>query len=306
MVPESELRVLEALQTEMSITELATSLDRSTSYTSEVISRLEETELVYTRRDGKEKKVKPVENRVVELLQELGQTHPHIDFPALISGTTIPLLYYLNTEQTVTELAEETDNYRNTVNRILKQLLNRGILRKQGPRYRLNEEFQVLHDFSREYVHHVHRTTVAEYTSDFTILWESLDEFLMQTGDAIDHDAFVETGPSQFQQHGLPLIPTGSRYYFYSEQTQELTIPALICQTLLIDESTRYQTYCLLLIRKKTVENGQLLEVAEKYGVEKTVQQLIDYLDTGGEENSPSLPSWEEFQAVAVDYEVEG
>jgi DNA-binding MarR family transcriptional regulator len=304
MLRESELRALQTLQQEMSITELAAALDCSTSYTSEITSSLKEKELVYTRRDGKEKRVKPVENQAVKLFQRLAQTHSHIDFPDLISGKAIPLLYYLDTDRTVAELAEKTGNYRNTVNRVLKQLLNRGILRKQDTQYRLNDEFQILHDFSREYIHHVHRRTVAEYTHDFTILWELLEEFLIQTGDVITHDSFVETGPSQFQQHGLPLVTTGASYYFFSEDVQELTAQDLICHTLLIEESTRYQTYCLLLIQKENLESGRLLEVAEKYDVENTVQQLIDYLDTSGDEKSPSLPSWEEFQSAAADYEV--
>ena len=304
MLRESELRALQTLQQEVSITELAAALDCSTSYTSEITSSLKEKELVYTRRDGKEKRVKPVESQAVKLFQRLAQTHSHIDFPDLISGKAIPLLYYLDTDRTVAELAEMTGNYRNTVNRVLKQLLNRGILRKQDTQYRLNDEFQILHDFSREYIHHVHRRTVAEYTHDFTILWESLDEFLIQTGDAVNHDSFAETGPSRFQQHGLPLVTTGASYYFYSEDVQELTAPDLICHTLLIEESTRYQTYCLLLIQKENLESGRLLKVAEKYGVEKTVKQLIDYLDTSGDEKSPSLPSWEEFQSAAADYEV--
>ena len=304
MLRESELRALQTLQQEMSVTELAATLDCSTSYASEIISSLEKEELVYTRRDGKEKRVKPVENQAVRLLQRLARTHSHIDFPDLISGKAIPLLYYLDADRTVAELAEKTDDYRNTVNRVLKQLLNRGILQKQDTQYRLNDEFQILHDISREYVHHVHRHTVAEYTHDFTIFWESLNEFLVQTGDTLNHDSFVETGPSQFQQHGLPLMTTGSRYYFYSEDQREPTAPDLICHTLLIEESTRYQTHCMLLIQKENLESGQLLEVAEKYGVRKTAKQLIDYLDTCGDEKSPSLPSWEEFQAAAADYEV--
>ena len=304
MLRESELRALQTLQQEMSITELAAALDCSTNYASEIISSLEKEELVYTQRDGKEKRVKPVKNQAVKLLQRLAQTHSHIDFPDLISGKAIPLLYYLDTDRTVAELAEKTGNYRNTVNRVLKQLLNRGILRKQDTQYRLNDEFQILHDFSREYVHHVHRRTVAEYTHNFTILWELLEEFLIQTGDVINHDSFVETGPSRFQQHGLPLVTTGASYYFYSENVQELTAQDLICHTLLIEESTRYQTYCLLLIQKENLEGGRLLEVAEKYGVKNTVQQLIDYLDTSGDEKSPSLPSWKEFQSAAADYEV--
>ena len=304
MLRESELRALQTLQQEMSITELAAALDCSTNYASEIISSLEKEELVYTRQVGKEKRAKPVENQAVKQLQRLVQTHPHIDFPDLISGKAIPLLYYLDTDRTVAELAKMTGNYRNTVNRVLKQLLNQGILRKQDTQYRLNDEFQILHDFSREYIHHVHRRTVAEYTHDFTILWESLDEFLIQTGDAVNHDSFAETGPSQFQQHGLPLVTTGTSYYFFSEDVQELTAQDLICHTLLIEESTRYQTYCLLLIQKKNLESGRLLEVAEKYDVENTVQQLIDYLDTSGDEKSPSLPSWEEFQSAAADYEV--
>jgi hypothetical protein len=59
-----------------------------------------------------------------------------------------------------------------------------------------------------------------------------------------------------------------------------------------------------VLIQKESIRDDQLVAAAENYGVEKTIQQLIDYLDTRGGERSPSLPSWEEFQSAAADYEV--
>ena len=51
MLRESELRALQMLQEEMSITGLAAALDCSTNYASEIISSLDKKELVYTRRD---------------------------------------------------------------------------------------------------------------------------------------------------------------------------------------------------------------------------------------------------------------
>lgn len=305
MLRESELRVLQNVGEELSITEIAEQLDRSSSYISEVVSELEETGLVYTRREGKEKLVKPVDSKAIEHLQELGQRYSHIDFPDLIAGKAIPLLYYLDDYRTVAELAEKTGNYRNTVNRIVTRLVNRGILQKDGSKYRLNDEFQLLHEFAEELVHHVHRQTAAEHASQYTILWESLHEFLIQTREEISHESFTETGPVRFQDYDLPLLTTSKRYYVYTRTARELTPEDLVCHTLLIDDGTRYRTYCLLLVQKQGIEREQLLETAQKYGVEKPVQSLIGYLDSRGENTSRELPEWSEFESTAADYEVE-
>lgn len=304
MVRGSELEALRVLQQEMSISELAEELELSRSYTSELISDLEGQGLVRTRREGRQKRVAPAEAKVVELFQQLTQTYPHVDFPSLLTEKTIACLYYLDTPVTVADLAGQTGNYRNTVNRVVNRLLGHGIVGKQESRYQLRDEFELLHEFATEYVHHTHRQTASTAASRFTILWESLDEFLVQTTESIDDAGFHLTGPGRFQEYGLPLLTTERYHYFYSETREDLSVVDVICHTLVIDSGTRYRTYCLLLLAREEPDQDRLVDAAETYGVGAVVKELLAFLATEGRERTPELPTWNELEDVADEYEV--
>jgi len=51
---------------------------------------------------------------------DLVHQHSHIEFPGLLTGKAHEVLYYLDRPRTVAEIADRSDNYRNTVNRVLK------------------------------------------------------------------------------------------------------------------------------------------------------------------------------------------
>jgi len=72
-----------------------------------------------TRRPAK--RVVPSDARAVERYQDLVRQHSHIEFPELLTGKALEVLYYLDQPRTVSEIADRSDNYRNTVNRVLKR-----------------------------------------------------------------------------------------------------------------------------------------------------------------------------------------
>lgn len=304
MLEKSELTILQALREPTTVSGLAERLDRSQSYVSEVVAELAEKGLVRKERAGKVKQIVPSESKAVELYLDLSQRHSHIDFPQLLSGPTIPLLYHLDDPVSVAELAERTENYRNTVNRRVKQLRDRGIIRKDGTRYQLNDEFQDLNRFAREYIHHVHRQRASEATDGYTFLWEDHESFLVQTDREVSDDAFVATGPERFEEYGLPLLATETRYYFYPAEQIEFSPEELVCHMLLIDSGTRFRSYCLLLLSSVDMNEELLKSRATHYGVSELVEQLLEYLETRGQTTAEPLPSWDEFQALAEEYEV--
>jgi predicted transcriptional regulator len=303
MLGESELTALEALHEPTTISGLAERLDRSQSYISEVVGDLTEKGLVRKERNGREKRIIPSESKAVELYLDLSQRYSHIDFPQLLSGPTIPLLYYLDEPTSVAELADRTDNYRNTVNRRVKLLRDRGIIRKDGTRYRLTDEFQELNRFAREYSHHVHRQRASAATDGYTILWEDHESFLIQTDRQVSDDSFLATGPERFEEYGLPLLTTETRYYFHPAEQIDFSPEELVCHMLLIDSGTRFRSYCLLLLSNVDVNEQLLNRRATHYGVSNQVEQLLEYLKVRGRVTADSLPSWDEFQTLAGEYE---
>jgi DNA-binding MarR family transcriptional regulator len=307
MLTAGEVRALTSLHGERTVSEFATRLDRSLSYTSELVDRLEATGLLKMRRQGKTKRVRPSDAKALELLTEITQEYSHIEWPELLSGAALRVLYHLGTPRAATDLARHADVHRSTVHRVLDPLQHRGIIYiTDDDGYALNEGFEQLSTLARELAHHDHRQTVEQHTDTYTILWESLDEFLAQTADEITAEDFIPTGPARFQTYDLPLLTRDRRYYLYSATMTDLSPETLCCHMLVIDSGPRAQSYCLLLLSHVDVDRNKLRNQATQYGVDDLVEDLLTYLDTGGEQRTARLPEWEDFQELAADYGVTG
>ncbi len=305
MLRRIELEVLAIVERGDTISELATKLDYSESYLSRAVTDLVEKGLLYTERDGCRKRVVPSNARAVEIYQDLVRQHSHIDFSELLTGKTLEVLYNLDHPRTVTDLAARTDNYRNTVNRVLKRLRNRGLVGTTDSQYQFNGDFDLLHEFARELAHRLHRRRLEAAAPNGAILWEDHGEFLAQTQTEVAAEDFHETGLARFAAFDLQFLLTSHRYYIYSEYLSSLSPAELCCHTLLIDNDTRHRSYCLLLLTHTDVGESDLRERAMKYGLEDEIDALLRYLDTHGEIDDDRLPEWDEFQELAANYEVE-
>jgi len=104
------------------------------------------------------------------------------------------VLYYLDQPRTVAEIADRSDNYRNTVNRVLKRFRNCGLVGTDDGRYDFNGDFDRLHEFARELAHHLHRQRLESVAPKGTILWEDHDKFLAQTETEIDAEGSTKPG----------------------------------------------------------------------------------------------------------------
>lgn len=304
MYTEAELRVLATLKSDSSISELADDLNRSVNYTSELVERVETKGLVNTHRSGKTKQVQRSDAKAVELFDTFVQQYSHITFPELLDGATLRVLYYLDSSRSATDLADLVGVHRSTVHRALSPLQDRGIVYKSDRQYVINDEFKGLVGLAQAFAHLRNRTRIAEYVDSYTILWESPDEFLVQTDDVIESDAFVTTGPERFQTFGLPLLARQRRYYLYSPSKDDISAAELCCHMLVIDDGTRTRSYCLLLLKSEDVDRDEVLAFAETYGVSTVVSDLLSYLDTEGAERAERLPKWSEFRELADEYEV--
>jgi len=300
-----ELEVLATVDRGDTISELATKLDHSESYLSRAVADLVEKGLVYTERDGRRKRVVPSDARAVELYRDLVRQHSHIEFPELLTGKALEVLYYLDQPRTVSEIAGRSDNYRNTVNRVLKRFRDRGLVGTADSRYDFNADFDRLHEFARELTHHLHRQRLEAVAPKGTILWEDYDEFLTQTETEIDAEGFHETGLARFAAFDLQFLLTGHRYYVYSEDLDAVSPAKLCCHTLLIDDGSRHRSYCPLLLNHVDVDEDDLREQAAKYGLEADIDALLRYLEMHGEVDDDRLPAWDEFQELAGEYEIE-
>ena len=304
MYTEAELRVLASASEEPSVSALAEELDRSVNYVSELVDRMEAKGLVHTTRSGKIKHVHRSSAKAIELYDQFVQRYPHIPFPELLGGATLRVLYHLDNPMSPTELAENAGVHRSTVYRSLSPLQHRGIVYRDDGRFVLNDEFEELATLAREFAHHRNRNRIEEHTDTYTILWESIDEFLVQTDELIRTSTFHVTGPERFQVYGLPLLASQRRYYLYSESKEEVPPEELCCHMLVLGHDTRSRSYSLLLLGEVDIDHDELLEAATRYGVEDGARSLLEYLDTDGGTRTEMLPTWDEFRDLADEYGV--
>lgn len=307
MITERELHVLSVLDSPKGRQELADELNYREDTVSEALTDLARYDLIHKERVGNRVIAKPSDARCVEVFQSLTKSNPHVDFPGVFTPSMLNILYYLSSDDawTATELAEQTGHARATIYRGLKTLTNRAMVIKRHSQYRLTEEFNDLHIFAHELQHHIHRVRIKQDIGSGTLVWESHEEFLVRTDTAVEHPEYHRTGLDAFAEYGLQFFTTSEQYYFYSAERESLTPEDLFCHLLLIENDSRHRKYALLLAVKTELSPERLKTVADEYGITEIVNPLVEFLKTEGGESSKDTPQWEEFEALADEYEVE-
>jgi len=314
LLSKPELTVLSQLSTHASGNivqrKLADDLDWDPGHVSRVVSKLADRELVVRKQDSGRYRVSLSNAEPTERFADLTRKFPHVNFPNLLSGSTIKLMFYLNAARTAAELTQWTDVSRATVYRRLNRLQNVGIVTKRDTQFALTEQFEELAAFARSLVRHLHQQEADEHTAGIRLIWADVDEYLFSCQTEPSAALFYQTGPDALEQYGIPLLTQESQYYFRSEEQSEIAPEDLVCHMLLIDDGARYRSYCLLLIVGCELETETLTRTAERYDREAQidlsdiVQQLCTYLDSKGEESGAKLPEWDTFKSTAADYDI--
>jgi len=314
MIEESHFRVISYFiteqESEVSITTLASQLELSHGHTSRIVTEMETYGIATTTRSGRKKLVALADIEPIEQLEGLLTEYSHMEFPSLIGGSGLELLYYLDTARTATELSEQCTVSRATIYRRLDELQTVGIVGKSNSSYRLNDPFTVLSSIARGLFHQCHRQVIERQTTGLNFLWETHDEYLFACDSAIDGDGFYSTGPARFEEFDVPLLTRDRYHYFKTERQAELNPADLVCHMLLIDDSSRYRTYCLLVILTQGIDKEILLDRAAHYQPAASidligiVEDLFDYLETEGETSAEQLPAWDTFKQTASEYEI--
>lgn len=314
MVSESHFRAVSHLIEEdesgVSISTLADQLEWSPGHASRIVNDLETYGYAHTEQSGREKLVSLADIEPIENLEGLLTEYGHMDLLSLIAGSGLQILYYLDEGRTATELAERSGISQATVYRRLDDFQRVGVVGKSKSQYHLNDPFTILASIARGLIHQKHRREAEQHASGLNFIWETNDEYLFACNNEVSAEGFYLTGPALFGDFGVPLLTRDRQHYFRTDRLTEITPAELVCHTLLINDSSRYRTYCLLLMQKQAIEQETLQNHAEHYHPEATVNLqtivdgLIEYLETEGETTAEQLPKWEEFKQTAREYEV--
>ncbi len=306
MIEEKELRVLSALESPKTRQELTAELAYQETTVSDALGGLEKRGLITRERDGTKSIAIPSNAQCVEVFQSLTASHPHVDFPDLLTASMLNMLYYLGADDssTATELTERTDHARATIYRNLRTLTNRAMVTKDQSHYQLRDEFAELHIFATALQNHIHRVQIAREIEAGTIVWESHKEFLVRTNTEVLEPNYHQTGLDAFVEYGLQFFTTSEQYYFYSEEKDSLNPEELFCHLLLIENDSRHRKYALLLAAETGLSEETLQGTASYYEIEDLVLSLAEFLITQGAVESETTPEWEEFESLAAEYEV--
>ena len=308
MLGKSELKLLQTLQKGgegAPISTLSQRLGVSLSRTSELVDSLRRKGFIKVERVNKKKHVSFADTKHAQLMRDLLGRFNYMDFSGIISGDTLSVLWVLDRGRSVKEITSVSGVSRASVHRILKRLMERGIVRKKDSRYSLIPDFILLNEIAREMVHYLHRKKARKLSPRAVVVWEGLREFIVKAPEAMEHKNFHLTGPSKLGDYGVPLLLTGESYYFYSEKKEGVDIYDVVIHTLLIDpKSTRYITYLLILLAKNRVDEKLLLKRAQEYGAAKEAKALINFLKSRGRQRAKHFPTWEEFSGKAISYGV--
>jgi len=304
---EEQLRILETLHSPHSRQELAEKLDYSPKTITNAIGDLESAGLISRDRSGQETVVSPADAKCLEVYQSLVASHPHIDFPDLLTESLIRLLYHLPSDDWVVAatLIEESGLAKSTVYRHLKTLRNRAIVLKETSKYRLADEFEELHLFAKELQHHHHRQRLRSDAAEASILWETDDEFLARTTQPIPEEGYHQTGLDAFAEYGLEFFTTSEYYYFYSPDRTSLTPADFVCHLLLIENDARHRKYALLLLEATDESLERVRDRASYYGLDELLTDMITYIESRGNRRANQLPPWDELKSLAADYGVD-
>lgn len=304
----SEVRLLQTLQREekTGITGLAEKMALSISRASELVGSLKEKGFVEVERRKKQKLVFFASNKHAQLTEDLLGRFDYMDFSNLLSGGALGVLYALEEEQSVKDIADALGAYRASTHRILKRFMERGVVKKRNARYSLNPDFKGLNEIAREAMYYLRRKRVQELSLGAAIVWEGFQEFIARAPGARESGGFRLTGPSKLGDYGVPLIAPKADYYFYSERKERIDLYDVIVHTLLIDpKSTRYITYLLIVLVKSGADEKSLRERAKAYGVAGEAGALLNFIKEKGRIKRKHFPSWSEFKKKALNYGVE-
>jgi hypothetical protein len=92
-------------------------------------------------------------------------------------------------------------------------------------------------------------------------------------------------------------------YYFYSQRKKKLNVEDVVLHALLLDPTdTRVIMSVLLLLKKQKVNVDYLIKESDRYQLNTTVRNLVNYIYTKGKAKPENFPTWKEYEAQTKEY----
>jgi hypothetical protein len=245
------------------------------------------------------------DNKHSLMLKELLMRYSQVKWENVLSGLGLDVLF---------QIATGSDSLKESMSlvtfwRYSRNLMALGIVAYNDEKLQINDRFSLLKDFLDEYQAFIIRNLVASVSSNAVLLWQKDSECLIRVPKLaqIDRKGFVKTATSRLQDFGIQLT-SDFDVYFYSKGKREIHLEDVILHMLLIEkENVRYNTYCLLLLKKylSQIDENYLMNKAIWYDLNLQINAMLEFLKTKGIRTGQGLPTWNEFGAKMREYEIE-
>ena len=307
---ESEIRILEIISTNnnVSVSHLCNKTEFVPSMVRRSLASLDKKGLIRKYRVGLSKEISLSDSKHASLFRDLVLESRHIPFHDLLAGSSLEVLAaicFLNLG-TRKKICESSSVSESSIARVLIKLKEIGIIQKKEDTYVISQRFDVLKKFVIEFRHYINQKMAKEFNQNSIILWERNDEFIIECDTAKGNENnFRSTGLSAFGRFGIKLFMTIS-YHYHSPKIKDLNLEDTIIHSFLIPMSQRIVLPILLVWKKneKNIRKNYLRNLAEKYGVVRSVDAVQDYFNSEGEQKIEAFPPWKEFVSKAREYDL--
>ncbi|MDP6155914.1 MAG: hypothetical protein QF682_07235 [Candidatus Thermoplasmatota archaeon] len=181
------------------------------------------------------------------------------------------------------------------------------MVRKEKGSYLLNDQHIEVYVFIGEFQAHMNMKMARESDPCAIVIWENLDEFIMETPNPVIKNKFYATGHRLLGQYGIPLITDNQFHYFHSPYKNDLRLEDLCLHVFTINPlSIRAIIYVsLAIIKNKSKWDWKYLEFESRtYQLDDMARRLRIYIESKGKVRSRGFPSWNELKDKAEGYDI--
>ena len=290
-----------------SVSTLAKSLKLSPSRTDVLLKELQDMGLVEMERSGKAVEVQITPHKHAKAFKKLVTLNPHMKFETMLTNQRINIMIsLLRSPKSKEDLSLELEVSERTIERSISPLTEYGILVPENRKFKINPQHIDIMEFIKEFISYINIKTAG---SEAIIIWEHLDEFIVETKKPLKRHGFNLTGYQALGNFGVPLILGDMWQYFYSPQKIKLRIDDICLHIMMINpQSSRAISYIVMAILKnKGIWNWGYMESESKtYNVEEMTRRLKKFIKTKGKEKPEDFPSWKEIEDKAKEYDIHG
>ncbi len=276
----TEIKIIRTLiQKPLLLKSLASKIDKSESWTSELVNDLEDDGLVKT-----DTTISLADTYEADLLKKLSK---RFDLEKILAGKKEEILRSLHSSQKTLSGLEKEGFAKSTVYETLSDLKEVGVVLEEEKGYKIKDE--TLRDLLKA---RTREPYLESYRTD--------EEMIIKTEEDIEGE---ETAFSAFDRYGLRYFPSENYFYRGDNPTE---IENVLIHAVKFAENKKQMSMCgvFYLKRDHVLTNDKLWKLANKWDCLEKFADLLAYIDRREVKRSELFLPWDEFVDVCRDHDV--